>query len=289
MRASLRAFRFTLAVLLSALAYTPAQAAWDFIPTGLEWASWPEYCRVQYSWVNAGFEFQYGGRYPNDAVDRWRRTIGDNTFTGMHHWCASLHFLNRARSEPEPKMRNFELNRASEDAMFSFLRADPASPVYPDMAVTVAQIREAMGKPDEAVEVLQRGIDAQPRRAEAYVVLALLDRKQHRLPDARDVLKRADDVTGGKSAEVQYNLGLINLEIGDAESAHGNAVTAYSLGYPLPGLKNKLRKVGRWSDADERTVAAALAAANAAQASGGPAAVAPAAPPGASHPPAVSR
>lgn len=287
MRAPIRAFRFSLALLLSALACMPAYAAWDFIPTGLEWASWPEYCRVQYSWVNAGFEFQYGGRYPNDTVDLWRRTVGDNTFTGMHHWCASLHFLNRARSEPEPKMRNFELNRASEDAMFSFLRADPASPVYPDMAVTVAQIREAMGKPDEAVEVLQRGIDAQPRRAEAYVVLALLDRQQHRLADARDVLKRADGVMGGKSAEVQYNLGLITLEIGDAESAHANAVTAYSLGYPLPGLKNKLRKVGHWSDADDSTVAAAIAAANAARANGDRAAVAPAAE--AAPPPAVSR
>lgn len=245
-------------LLLGALAYTPpVHAAWDFVPTGLEWQSWPEYCRVQYSWVNAGFEFQYGGTVPGEVVDSWRHTIGDLTFTGMHHWCASIHFLNRARGEPEPKMRNFELSRASEDAMFSFLRADPLSPVYPNMAVTVAQIRDAMGKPDEAEEVLQRGIHAQPKRAEAYVMLAVLDRKEHKLSEARDVLKQADEATAGSSAEIQYNLGLINLELGDATAAHANARAAYARGYPLPGLKNKLRKLGQWSAEDEGAVQAA--------------------------------
>ena len=264
MRACIRALKFS-AVLLAALGCAPAYAAWDFVPTGLEWQSWPEYCRVQYSWVNAGFEYQYGGTVPGDIVESWKHHIGDETFMGMHHWCASMHFLNRARAEPDPKLHDFELSRASEDAMFSFLRADPLSPVYPNMVVTVAQIRDAMRKPDEAQEVLERGIKAQPQRAEPYVMLALLNRERHKLPEARDVLKKADDVTRGESAEIQYNLGLINLELGDTAAAHANARTAYGRGYPLPGLKNKLLRAGKWSAADDSAVEADIAAMRATQ------------------------
>jgi tetratricopeptide (TPR) repeat protein len=238
----------------------PAHAAWDFEPTALEWQSWPLYCRVQYSWVNAGFEFQYGGTIPNDVVDDWRRTIGDYTFTGMHHWCASIHFLNRARVETAPLMRDFVLRRAWEDAMFSFSRAETQSPVFPNMAVTVAQIRQEMGKPDEAEAALKRSIDAQPSRAEPYVMLAMIKRKAKKLPEALAVMKQADDVAHGQSAEIQYNLGLINLEIGDKDAAVANAKKAYGLGYPLPGLKNKLRKLGRWSDADDAEAEAKAAA-----------------------------
>jgi len=229
----------------------PAHAAWDFVPTATEWQSWPLYCRVQYSWVNAGFEFEYGGSFPNDVVDDWRRTVGDYTFTGMHHWCASIHFLNRARGETAPLMRDFEMRRAWEDAMFSFSRAEPQSPVYPNMAVTVAQIRTEMGKPDEAEAALQRSMHAQPTRPEPYVMLAMIKRKAKQLPDALEVMKQADDVTHGQSAEIQYNLGLINLELGDKDASRANAKKAYGLGYPLPGLKNKLRKIGKWSDADD--------------------------------------
>lgn len=245
-----------LALLLS----SPAFAAWDFIPTPLEWASWPQYCRVQYSWVNADFEFQYGGRYPAETVDTWRNTIGKETFAGMHHYCASIHFLNRARGDVDPNQRRFDLNRAWTDVMFSFNRADTSSPVYPNMAVTAGQIRLEMGKADDAEEILKRAIKAQPTRPDAYVVLALLYRahgpvgcqgsahecKQAGLGQARDVLIQANQVTGGASADIEYNLGLIEFEIGDMDAANASAQRAYALGYPLPGLKNKLQQIGRW-------------------------------------------
>jgi len=276
MRAFIRPLKKSAAALLLCVLFgAPAHAAWDFEPTALEWQAWPVYCRVQYSWVNAGFEFTYGGTVPNETVQNWRQIIGAETFTGMHHWCASMHFLNRARGESDPKLRNFELNRASEDALFSFLRADPLSPVYPNMAVTVAQIRDAMGKPDEAEEVLQRGIKAQPKRPEAYVMLAVLDRKQHKLGDARDVLKQADEATAGTSSEIQYNLGLINVELGDDAAAHANALKAYGHGYPLPGLKNMLRKAGHWNEADDRAVQASVAALAAAAAPAAASSVSP--------------
>src|SRR5262249_19561300 len=100
--------------------------------------------------------------------------------------------------------------------------------------------------PDLAIEALKGGIQDHPDRMDLYGMLALVYRDQKRLDAAKDTLVRADKLSKGESAEIQYNLGLINLELGDVASAVENAQRAYDKGYPLPGLKNKLQKLGKW-------------------------------------------
>lgn len=56
---------------------------------------------------------------------------------------------------------------------------------------------------------------------------------------ARDNAKRND-------ANYVYNLGLAYLEVGDYEHALQAAHQAYALGYPLPGLRDRLTRLGRW-------------------------------------------
>jgi len=59
---------------------------------------------------------------------------------------------------------------------------------------------------------------------------------------------RGDKMVEGRSAEIQYNLGLVLLELGDIEEAQIAARKAYELGYPLPGLRNKLKRMGHSID-----------------------------------------
>lgn len=47
---------------------------------------------------------------------------------------------------------------------------------------------------------------------------------------------------------VQYNLGLALVQTGDLDSAVQHAKKAYSLGHPLPGLRDKLKALGRSRD-----------------------------------------
>lgn len=56
---------------------------------------------------------------------------------------------------------------------------------------------------------------------------------------------------GGDSnnANYAYNLGLGFLEVGDYESALEFAHKAYALGYPLPGLRDRLIRAKKWRDA----------------------------------------
>jgi tetratricopeptide (TPR) repeat protein len=51
-----------------------------------------------------------------------------------------------------------------------------------------------------------------------------------------------------KSADAHYNIGLLYVQIGNFKEANAHAHAAYSLGYPLPGLRRKLEKAGHWND-----------------------------------------
>lgn len=48
------------------------------------------------------------------------------------------------------------------------------------------------------------------------------------------------------SMDVHYNLGLFYIEAREFDKAVFHAKEAYSLGYPLPGLKNRLKQLGHW-------------------------------------------
>ncbi|HYM43367.1 MAG TPA: tetratricopeptide repeat protein [Steroidobacteraceae bacterium] len=50
------------------------------------------------------------------------------------------------------------------------------------------------------------------------------------------------------SADAHYNLGLLYCDTREYDKALIHARAAYDAGYPLPGLKQKLEKAGRWTE-----------------------------------------
>ncbi len=48
------------------------------------------------------------------------------------------------------------------------------------------------------------------------------------------------------SADLQYNFGLLYFEMKEYTLAKKHAKKAYQLGYPLPGLRKKLARIGQW-------------------------------------------
>ncbi len=61
-------------------------------------------------------------------------------------------------------------------------------------------------------------------------------------------LSRAGELLG-EDANVHYDLGLAYFDLRDYDKALLHAQAAYSLGFPLPGLRNKLQSVGKWRPA----------------------------------------
>ena len=83
-----------------------------------------------------------------------------------------------------------------------------------------------------------------------WLVYGIHLHKADRFEDAIEKYRVARDLMPN-AAEVHYNLGLAYVELGDTERAREAAVKAYQLGYPLPGLKSKLRRAGAWTAADD--------------------------------------
>jgi tetratricopeptide (TPR) repeat protein len=48
---------------------------------------------------------------------------------------------------------------------------------------------------------------------------------------------------------VPYNLGLAYLDLGNYDAALASAHRAYALGFPLPGLRDRLKRAGKWREA----------------------------------------
>jgi hypothetical protein len=71
--------------------------------------------------------------------------------------------------------------------------------------------------------------------------------KKGRGSEALVYLNRAVE-SGEGSANLYYNSGLIYFDLKDYVNSLANAHKAYQMGYPLPGLRDKLKKIGKWQE-----------------------------------------
>lgn len=98
-----------------------------------------------------------------------------------------------------------------------------------------------------------------------YTIACWLDRAERFAPDDAMVktlygtylLQKGKGIDGarkleaalelaGDSPNIHYNLGLAYFDLKDYDKSLASAHKAYQMGFPLPGLRNKLEKAGHW-------------------------------------------
>jgi len=94
---------------------------------------------------------------------------------------------------------------------------------------------------------LERAQVFRPQQSHIYQLYALYLGRLGRTDRAIDYYRQALTIDP-KSAELNYNLGLAYVEKKDYEQAVRYARQAYALGFPLPGLRNRLRSLGVWTE-----------------------------------------
>ena len=72
--------------------------------------------------------------------------------------------------------------------------------------------------------------------------------RKGKMQAAAEKLEQANALAG-EDANILYNLGLAYFDLKQYDKALTNAHAAYALGFPLPGLRDKLKRAGKWSDA----------------------------------------
>ena len=222
-------------------------AALSFLPTAREWIAWPQYCRARYVVSAAGRDSKYAGRVPRAEVNRWKQQLG-GAWYGLHHYCAGLASLNKAKLTRIRAERERDYQYVLRQARYTLERTPQENPMYAKIAVTMAEASAGLGHLDEAFEYLDRARALHPTETAAYAVAALIYRDGGKLEKAKEILIQGNEAVEGKSSELHYILGLILLELKEFETAREHAKQAYELGYPLPGLKKKLKAAGYWTD-----------------------------------------
>ena len=247
-RRSAAAVQFLIALLIVAAAQTPRTAnAFAFNLTPAEWAWWPGYCKARF--LDLGFR-PTGVHVIVDQgeIAFWRSQIGLDIFTYVHHHCAGLVWLQRARMASTPTERDFALQSAEYESDFTLVRIPPGSTMHASILVHLGQIRRAAGDQDGALSFFDRAVDSRSDFPGGYQGRAMIEQDRRDLDGAIEVLRKGSEATGGRSAELEYYLGLALLDAGKPDDALIHARRAYELGFALPALRDRLRKAGRALD-----------------------------------------
>lgn len=99
--------------------------------------------------------------------------------------------------------------------------------------------------PSSAECYFDRAIRWQPSDPNVRLVYGIHLHLKGRLSEALQQYQFSEKLQP-KSADLNYNMGLLYFELRKYDLAKQYAKRAYQLGYPLPGLRKKLAGVGQW-------------------------------------------
>lgn len=237
--------RISVAVLL--LAFAEGALAFSFHLNQMEFNSWPEYCKAKYVVTNVGSASPYVSQVSDQTIAKWGQRLG-RTWPNIHHGCASMIWIVRSEqlAGKDEQQYAYALKQAAGESQYSIQRTNPQDPIYTKLVTVHARVEYALGKRDQAVQTLQSAIRNAPEVADSYAVLATLLYKQGKFSEAREILQSGVRKAKPPTAEMHYFLGLVLVKENNYAEATKHAKQAYALGYPLPGLKNKLRASGHW-------------------------------------------
>lgn len=223
--------------------------AYSFVPTQAEFLTWPDYCKVVYLRTNIGKgSTGFAELITPEAFAAGTAALGSEPFGdgGVHHYCASVLLLARARNETDKQQRDFLLSEAKSEAQFTMARAIRNGDMYVQTSTQVALVQYEQGDVVESLNLLEELISGTEHNAHPYLAKSIIHFRRKEYGLAYDTLKLADSAVEGSSSEVHYYLGLILVKMDRPEEAVQYAKLAYGKGYPLPGLMFQLERRGYW-------------------------------------------
>ena len=119
---------------------------------------------------------------------------------------------------------------------------------YPALLALIDFV-QAGGRTDKYVQVscyFQRANRFVPDDANVYVLYGIYQQRRNQEALAEASWKQAL-IVNEDAVEAHYNLGLLYFRRKDFDRSSEHAKIAYEMGYPLPGLRRNLARVGRWN------------------------------------------
>jgi tetratricopeptide (TPR) repeat protein len=233
-------YQIRLHLVLAAVCAANVAHAYNFYPTQAEWAVWPEFCKARYVTVPVGAASEYKDLVSPDLIATWTGILG-SCWSGVHHYCAGIAKWSRAKSGQKS-------DYALVDALseFDYVRkwCPRENQFWSQNESYRAMTLAAKGQRGPAMVSIGEAISSHPSYDGSYIAKSMLLRDEGKLLEAHQALLDGEKATEGRSAELQYALGLSYFQRKEFEKARDAARKAYQLGYPLPGLRDRLKKSG---------------------------------------------
>lgn len=228
---------------------SPIAHAGYIFPTRTEWAWWPEYCKAKNVFLGHG-EAYMNREIPKATQKKWESVLGFDTWNNIHHGCRGILHMSRAERlrGKDPIRYQHELKEADQEAKYSLERTPPGHPIYYKMAAIRARVQYELGNKASGLAQLRALLEQAPESPELYAVYATYLFREKEFVEARRILERGLQTVEDPTAEMHYFLGLVLVQLKVWDQAREHAVEAYELGYPLPGLRNKLKAAGHWHE-----------------------------------------
>ena len=132
------------ATLVATVLVPKAVFAFDFTPEYSEWAMWPEFCKARFATFELAKRTTYAGNVPQATIDAWRNRLGPRQWDPIHHYCASLIYLNRYYVARTDQDRRHLLYAAQDECAFtlrSLSQYAPTGPLYRPVAAHMRLIQ----------------------------------------------------------------------------------------------------------------------------------------------------
>jgi tetratricopeptide (TPR) repeat protein len=185
-----------------------------------------------------------GAAGPYDYVDpKYSWNLND---INQNHWVPAQQELADKRVQYALMQLNYLLIRVPNHyaGLFELGRIEQ---LYPGISYDPSQAgKDIMFFPPTPECYFDRAFRYRPNDPTLRMLFGLYHHKGKRLEKALVEYHKAEAMDP-ESSEIQYNLGLVYLDLKDYEASLKHAQKAYKLGYPLAGLRKKLTAAGKWT------------------------------------------
>lgn len=211
----------------------PAAAESELSPA--EWNGLPDYCKAAI--LQSGYRHIVPST--NTLTVPWARSLGFNEhgLGGAHHFCMGLVHMDRAR------MGRGTYKDAIGELSYSQSQMDLTEKGYPYATSYLATAHYRAGNRGKANSLWQGCIQAQPQNRYCYLSMADALIADKRPQQALDLLLRYDEVKDGEYPDAEHFIARAYYETKRYPEALKRAERASELGYPVSGLRDKLRAI----------------------------------------------
>ncbi len=210
-----------------------------------EWNTWPPYCKAGFLASEWSSESPFIGRMSPAQFRSIRSANASIGIPGLHHFCVGMVYINRAKNQGSTPKGRETLRNAVREIQYSFARIDTKAPKYSLVTAYYGTALYRQGKHQEAVDMWSRGINAKPASRESYLAMAEALLAEKKAKEALEVLLRYEKAKEDDAADAEAFLAHTYIQLGEYGKAREHTDKAYRLGYPLPGLRNKLERMGK--------------------------------------------